>query len=175
MDPVTLHTMIARPREEVFAYLADVANHPEFSDHFRTDWHLTREDTYGRGAGARFRIKRRFGRVDHADETLIEVQPPRRIVAAGRSGRFNRVRTLSTWTLEPASAGETRVTFEIESQPALPTDRAMEIVLGARSFARSRHKRALRRLRSILEEDRERGARATISGGARKPASGFRL
>ena len=42
-----------RPREEVFAYLADVANHPEFTDHFLKDWRLTREDSEGRGAGAR--------------------------------------------------------------------------------------------------------------------------
>ena len=34
MDPVTVSTTIGRPREEVFAYLEDVANHPEFTDHF---------------------------------------------------------------------------------------------------------------------------------------------
>jgi hypothetical protein len=35
-------------------------------------------------------------------------------------------------------------------------------------------KKALRRLTRILEEDRDRGARATIAGGARKPATGLR-
>ena len=33
MDPVTAHVVIDRPREEVFEYLADIANHPEFTDH----------------------------------------------------------------------------------------------------------------------------------------------
>jgi uncharacterized protein YndB with AHSA1/START domain len=28
---------IARPPEEVFDYLADIANHAEFSDHFMVD------------------------------------------------------------------------------------------------------------------------------------------
>ena len=48
---------IAKPREEVFEYLADIANHAEYTDHYLTDWHLTREQSYGRGAGARFRVK----------------------------------------------------------------------------------------------------------------------
>ena len=45
MDPITVSVTIDRPREEVFAYLADIANHPEFTDHFMVDWRLTREDT----------------------------------------------------------------------------------------------------------------------------------
>ena len=55
--PSPSRSTIARPREEVFAYLADIANHAEFLDHFLVDWHLTREDTFGCGAGARFRVK----------------------------------------------------------------------------------------------------------------------
>jgi hypothetical protein len=34
VDPVTVSVKIGRPREEVFAYLADIANHLEFSDHY---------------------------------------------------------------------------------------------------------------------------------------------
>ena len=45
MDPVTLNVTIDRPREEVFAYLSDVANHPEFTDHFLKGWRLTRPDS----------------------------------------------------------------------------------------------------------------------------------
>ena len=36
---------IDRPREEVFDYLADIANHPEFTDHYLKDWRLTREES----------------------------------------------------------------------------------------------------------------------------------
>ena len=80
MDPVTVSVMIARPRAEVFDYLADVANHPEFKDHFLGDWHLTREDTVGRGAGARFREQLPLNRFSWGDITLAEVEPPFRIL-----------------------------------------------------------------------------------------------
>src|SRR6185312_12180429 len=60
MEALTVSTTINRPREEVFAYLADIANHPEFTDHFLSDWRLTREASEGRGAGARYRQGGRF-------------------------------------------------------------------------------------------------------------------
>ncbi|HET7042284.1 MAG TPA: SRPBCC family protein, partial [Gemmatimonadales bacterium] len=90
MDPVTASIVIDRPREEVFDYLADIANHAEFSDHYLTDWRLTRIDSYGRGAGARFKIDAPLDRYAWGDMTFIEVERPYRILAAGRSGKFNR-------------------------------------------------------------------------------------
>jgi uncharacterized protein YndB with AHSA1/START domain len=175
MEPVTLKTTIARPREEVFEYLADVANHSEFTDHCLTDWHLTREDSYGAGAGARFRVKSRLDRFSYGDMTLAEVQPPERIVATGRSGRFNRIRTRTQWRLEEAGTGNTVVTFVTESEPATFSDRLMEKLLRVPATTKRCHRRALERLRSILEAGEQRGARTTLSGGARKPATGFRL
>ena len=175
MQPLSVSTTIAKPREEVFEYLADVANHQEFSDHCIVDWHLTREDSYGLGAGARFRVKSRFDRFSYGDITLVELAPPERIVATGHSGRFNRVRTLSTWTLEEDGAGGTKVTFETQSTPALKSDELMEKLLRVRASRARCHERALERLRSILESGEDRGQRTTIAGGARKPASGFRL
>jgi uncharacterized protein YndB with AHSA1/START domain len=175
MEPVTLTTTIARPREEVFEYLADVANHQEFTDHCLVDWHLTREDSYGRGAGARFRIKSRFDRFSYGDLTLDEVTPPERIVATGRAGRFNRMRTRTEWRLEDAGSGATNVTFVTETEPATQSDRLMEKYLRVPAATTRCHRRALERLRSILEKGEGRGARTTLSGGARKPATGFRL
>ncbi len=170
-----MSTTIAKPREVVFEYLADVANHAEFSDHCMVDWHLTREDSYGRGAGARFRVKSRLDRFSYGDLTLAEVTPPQRIVATGRSGRFNRIRTHSTWTLEDDGSGATRVTFTTRSTPVLKSDELMEKLLRARNATTRCHERALERLRSILESGEDRGTRTTVAGGARKPASGFRL
>jgi uncharacterized protein YndB with AHSA1/START domain len=175
MEPVTLTTTIARPREEVFEYLADVANHAEFTDHCLTEWHLTREDSYGAGAGARFRVKSRLDRFSYGDMTLAEVRPPERIVATGRAGRFNRMRTRTEWRLEEAGTGRTDLTFVIESTPATSSDRLMEKLLRVPATTKRCHRRALERLRSILEAGEQRGARTTLSGGARKPASGFRL
>jgi uncharacterized protein YndB with AHSA1/START domain len=175
MEPITLTTTIAKPREEVFEYLVDVSNHSEFSDHCMVDWHLTREDSYGRGAGARFRVKSRFDRFSYGDVTLAEVTPPERILATGRSGRFNRIRTRSTWTLEDDGPGATKVTFETQSTPVLKSDELMEKFLRVRKTTTRCHARALERLRSILESGEGRGAHTTVAGGARKPASDFRL
>jgi uncharacterized protein YndB with AHSA1/START domain len=175
MEPVTLTTTIARPREEVFEYLADVANHEEFSDHCMVDWHLTREDSYGKGAGARFRVKSRFDRFSYGDLTLDELQPPERIVATGRAGRFNRMRTRSEWRLADAGGGKTEVTFVTETKPATQSDRLMEKLLRVPAATTRCHRKALERLRSILEAGEQRGARTTLSGGPRKPATGFRL
>lgn len=164
MDPVSVSVTIARPREEVFEYLADVANHAEFCDHYLVDWRLTREDSYGRGAGARFRVKKRGNRFPWADVVLAEVERPRLIVETGRAGKFNRIRTLGTYELEDDGANTTRVTFTFESEPKMLSDRIGES-LGARGWLRRKNVRAMRRLRSILEENRGRGARATVAAG----------
>jgi hypothetical protein len=50
-----------------------------------------------------------------------------------------------------------------ETEPALLSDRLME-ALGTRRWYRRKAGRAMRRLRSILEEGEERGRRATIAG-----------
>lgn len=173
MDPVTVSTLIARPREEVYEYLADMANHAEFTDHYLVDWHLTREDSYGLGAGARFRVTAPFNRFPWGDANFVEMERPRRIVERGRGGKYNRILTRGVYELEPAAGGGTRVTFTFESRPAKLSDRILE-ALGARMWLKRQNAVALRRLRAILEEGRQRGARATIAGGARKPASTFR-
>ena len=162
MDPVTSTITIGRPREEVFDYLADVANHPEFSDHYLKDWHLTRVDSVGRGAGARFRYDARFQRFGWADMTFIEVERPFRLVAVGRGGKFNRNKTHSTWTLSP-SGGGTKVEYTTEIDPKLPTDRLME-AFGLRRWFKRGGRKAMQRLQSILEEDHDRGERATVAG-----------
>ncbi|UGS37847.1 SRPBCC family protein [Capillimicrobium parvum] len=163
MDPVTVTTTIDRPREEVFAYLLDVANRPEYTDHYLVDWRLTREQTVGRGAGARFRFKAPLNRFNWADITLIEVEAPRRIVEAGRGGKYNRTRLRAVYELEQGSGGTTRVTYMLETKPGKLSDALMEKV-GFRGWIKRKSSRALRRLRSILEDDEGRGARATIAG-----------
>jgi uncharacterized protein YndB with AHSA1/START domain len=162
VDPVTSTVTIDRPREEVFDYLSDIANHPEFSDHYLKEWRLTRVDSVGRGAGARFRMDAPFQRFGWADMTFIEVDRPFRIVAAGRGGKFNRNKTFTTWTLTPSGSG-TRVEFSTETEPALPTDRIME-GLGLRRWFKRGTRKALKRLQAILEENEDRGTRATVAG-----------
>ena len=163
MDPVTSAITIGRPREEVFDYLADIANHPEFSDHYLVDWQMTRVNTVGRGAGARFRHTAPLNRFDWADVTFVEVDAPRRIVQAGRGGKANRTRLRSIFVLEPGPSRTTRVSLTVETRPGNLGDRLMES-LGFRGWLKRKSGKALKRLRRILEEDKGRGRRATIAG-----------
>ncbi|MEA2178096.1 MAG: hypothetical protein QOG77_1393 [Solirubrobacteraceae bacterium] len=172
MDPVTTTVTIDRPREDVFEYLADIANHAEFMEPLFRDWRLTREDSYGRGAGARFRSQARMDRFGWGDLNFLEVEPPRRIVGVGRGGKYNRIKTYCEWTLEPAGTGDsTRVSFVFETEPPLPTDRIVEAISGRRGWFRRGARRSLKRLRARLEEGRTRGARATVSGLYPSPRS----
>jgi uncharacterized protein YndB with AHSA1/START domain len=163
VDPITVSASISRPREEVFEYLAEIANHAEFTDHYLIDWHLTRENSYGKGAGARFRIKAPLARFAWGDMTFADVQPPYRILEHGRSGKYNRVRMLGTYTLTPGPSDTTVVEYTLETEPAMLSDRLMEM-FGGRSWMRRQAAKSLRRLRRILEENRDRGQRATVAG-----------
>jgi len=163
MHPVTANVLIDRPREEVFDYLADIANHQEFSDHYLKEWRLTRVDSVGRGAGARFKIDAPLDRFGWGDMTFIDVERPHKIVAAGRAGKFNRNKTWTTWTLTP-SGKATQVEVTTESEPALITDKFLEAVLRRRGWMKRRLRKGLSRMQSILEEDLDRGKRATVGG-----------
>jgi Polyketide cyclase / dehydrase and lipid transport len=173
MNPVRHEVHIDRPRGEVMAYLSDIANWPEFTDHFLKRWRLTREESSGAGAGGRFRVHRRLDRFSWADLTFAEVEP-RHILARGRSGKFGRTRWIVDVRVEE-EAGGARVELTVETAPGLPTDRIMEALTFTTAYHRRRWGRALRRLRSILEDDEQRGTRATIAGGPRKPATGYPL
>ncbi len=164
MDPVTATTIVSAPREQVFEYLQDIANHAEFTDHYLVDWHLTRINSVGRGAGARFRVKAPRNRFSWADVTFVEVEPPFRIVEAGRTGKNNRIRLLATYELTPAEGGATRVRFTVETIPATFADRLME-ALGVRRWTRRQTTRAMRRLRAIIERGERRGRRVTVAAG----------
>lgn len=163
MDPITVQTTIDLPREQVFEYLSDIANHAEFSDHYLVDWHLTREDSYGTGAGARFRVKAPLARFSWADMTLASLEPPYKIVGRGRYGKFNRIKVISTYEVMPESDETSRVRYTFETDASIPSDRLLEI-LGGRTWTRRNAEKAMRRLRAILEEDRRRGRKPSIAG-----------
>jgi uncharacterized protein YndB with AHSA1/START domain len=167
MHAMTVSIVVDAPREQVFDYLQDIANHPEFTDHYLVDWHLTRIDSVGRGAGARFRVKAPGNRFSWGDVTFTEVERPHRIVEAGRTGKANRVRTLGVYELAQGAGGTTRVRFTLETQPATLSDRIME-GLGGRGWLKRKNAKALRRLRSIVERDPTANpprGRVTVAGG----------
>jgi uncharacterized protein YndB with AHSA1/START domain len=163
LDPVPVTATVGRPREEVFEYLADIANHAEFTDHFLKDFRLTREQSYGRGAGARYRVNMPLNRFPWADTTIVEFDPPYRLVEQGRAGKYNRIKVSTEYRLLEGAGDTTRVELTSETEPALVTDRLLE-KLGARGWLRRQNRRALRRLQSILEDNELRGRRATLAG-----------
>lgn len=162
MEPFTVTATVSRPREEVFEYLADIANHAEFTDHFLKDFRLTREQSYGRGAGARYRVAMPLNRFPWADTTIVEFDPPYRLVEEGRAGKYNRIKVNTEYRLLEGAGDTTRVELTSETEPALVTDRLLE-KLGARGWLRRQNRRALRRLRAILEDDEMRGRRPTLA------------
>ena len=157
--------VVDAPRERVFDYLQDIANHPEFTDHYLVDWHLTRIDSVGLGAGARFRIKAPRNRFSWGDVTFVEVQAPHRLVEVGRTGKNNRIRTLGVYELASASPGATRVRFTFETEPATLADRLIE-GLGGRGWLKRKNGKAMRRLRSIVERDA--GESTAAAGGGQR-------
>jgi uncharacterized protein YndB with AHSA1/START domain len=156
VEPFTVSTTIALPREQVFDYLADIANHSEFSDHYLVDWRLLREDSRGAGAGARYRIRAPLNRFSWADQTFAEVLRPYRIVARGRGGKYNRIKMMGIWEVHQGAGGTSRVEYTFETVPMLPSDHLMELI-GGRAWTKRRAAKAMRRLRAILEEGRQRG------------------
>lgn len=174
MDALRTEVTIERPPAVVYEYLIDIANHPEFLDHYLVGWHLTREDTYGLGAGARFKVGG-GDRFSYGDMTIVEAERPLRIVLRGRGGRFNRIRSVYHYELVPSPTGEaTKLQLEVTRDLKAPYDR-MRDLLGGRFSERRQWRRALNRLAAILERGEQRGQRATLSGGPRKPATGTPL
>jgi uncharacterized protein YndB with AHSA1/START domain len=163
MDAVTTSVIIDAPRERVFEYLEDLANHPEFTDHYLVDWRLTREDSVGRGAGARFRIAAPGNRFGWGDVTFVEVEAPRRIVEAGRSGKGNRIRTLGVYELAEGIHGTTRVQFTLQTESPVLFDKIMA-ALGGQAWVKRQSAKAMRRLRDVIERGAGSGRRVTIAG-----------
>ena len=163
MRPVTVHTSISAPREQVYDYLADLANHVAFIDHFVSDFRLARANSTGLGAAARFRVDAP-GLKEWVEIQFVECERPRRIVEHGRAGRLGRNKTVGVYELSEPSAGLTRVEFTTWTEPATRID-ALRESLGARGWLKRQNRRALGRLRKVFEEPPAGElARATVAG-----------
>src|SRR3954453_14570663 len=148
MPTVTVSTVIDQPRERVFDHLDDLARHEAFTDHFLTDWTLTRADARGVGAGARMKAKG-GGRHPWVTITVVESDPPARTVEEGRGGKDGRRRTRGIYELTDAPGGATTVSFTNEFEPATVLERLRAPLASA--CLRRQNGRALARLKGILE------------------------
>ncbi len=163
MGPVSAEIEIDVRREQAFAAICDLALRPAFTDHFLTDFHLTRIESSGIGAGARFRFAIRPRRV-WMDTTIVEVDEPHRVVERGRGGRGNRIPSTTLWELTEGPGSLTTVRVSYWTEPG-QVDRALEL-LSAASIPYERGLReALRRLREVLESGEPAAGRAGVAGG----------
>lgn len=163
MRPVRANITIDRPVDEVFDYLLDIAARPEFAPGLFLDFRLTRVESRGVGAGARYRLHRRL-RDRYAGTTIVRAVPGEQIVEQGSTGRAGRVPLTIEFLFEELSGGSTRVEAVIETQPGNPVDKLREF--GLRRNVKSRLAGAMRRLRGILEHSPSArpGERPTVAG-----------
>jgi uncharacterized protein YndB with AHSA1/START domain len=166
MGPVSAEIEVDVPRERAFEALADLAGRPAFTDRFHTDFHLTRIDSAGVGAGARFRVRSPLRSV-WMDTAITELDSPHRIVEHGGGGRANRIPTTTVWELREGPGSLTRIRVSHWTEPSHGVDRVLEL-LAANSFWEERGwRRALRRLRDLLESDARPPALVAPAGGNR--------
>jgi uncharacterized protein YndB with AHSA1/START domain len=165
MGPVRCEIEIDAPRERVFAVLSDLALRPSFTDHFLTDFHLTRIESGGVGAGARFRVAVPLRKV-WMDTAITELDEPYRVVEKGAGGRANRVPTHTVWELTSGTGSLTAVRVIHWTEPTA-LDRPLEMLSGASFWVERGWKEALRRLRDQLESERPATERIAVAGGNR--------
>lgn len=156
---ITIH----RTPEEIHEYLLDIASRAEFAPLIHRDLRLTRIESYGVGAGARFRLHRKL-RDRYAGTTITQAVDGERILEEGSTGRGGRVGMAVEYMFEEVASGVTRVTWTFETYPLNPADRLREF--GMRRQLRRQMKSSLRRLRAILEgvPGAERAERPTVNG-----------
>ena len=160
LGPVTVETVISAPREAVFDFVGDLANHVAFTDHFMSDYRLARAKSDGPGAAARFRLENP-GPKQWAEVQFTVFERPRRIVEEGRSGRFLRNKFWTMWDFSP-EGNATRVELTFWSEPATRWD-AFKEALGARGWVKRQNRTALGRLR--------RSSRRSATSRSRGPPS----
>jgi uncharacterized protein YndB with AHSA1/START domain len=162
MRPFTSSVTIDAPRDRVFDYLEDIANHVEFSDHYLKDFRLERIESRGVGAAARFRIA--LGRSVWGEIQIAELERPYRIALEGQAGRLGRVKVHAAYRLTDYGQDMTRVEYELSTAPAARTDE-LRLILGGRAWLELQSGRALRRLARLLEDGQPRSHAAGVAPG----------
>jgi uncharacterized protein YndB with AHSA1/START domain len=160
--PIESRITISAPREDVYDFIADIANRVAWMDHFLKDFRLTRVHTVGVGAGASFKVDAPLF-AQRAEYQLVEAERPRYLRERGRIGRLGRTRGWTEWELVE-NFGSTEVTVTVWTEPGTRLDSFKES-LGVRRWLKRQMNSSLRRLRKIFEEQPDRPlARAGVAG-----------
>ncbi len=165
MGPIRAETEIDVPRERVFEAIGDLSLRPAFTDHVLSDFHLTRIESTGVGAGARFRVQAPLRKV-WMDTTIVELDAPFRIVERGQGGRLNRIPNHTVWELTAGPGSLTSVRFSHWTEPN-QVDRGLELLSAGSVWQERSWREALKRLRDGLESGVWDGNRIAVAGGNR--------
>jgi hypothetical protein len=149
VKPVTVSVVVAKPRQEVYDFLAVLANHESFLDHMLVGWKFSGPRS---GVGAKGEAKASTPMSqDWTDFEIIEAEAPGRIVeeAVGAGGKR---RTRGVYTLEELPGGQTKVSFEFAWLEASRAERLCPPL--SRAFIRRPNGKAMRRLAKQLAQAR---------------------
>jgi polyketide cyclase/dehydrase/lipid transport protein len=145
MKPVAVSTTVARPLSEVFEFLAVLANHEAFLDHFLVEWSFSGPAS---GVGAKGRARTDApGSQDWTEFEIVAAEAPHRIVEQG-VGAGGKRRTRGTYRLAERADGETEVHFDLEWLAASRAERLCPPL--TRAFIRRPNRKAMRRLAKLL-------------------------
>jgi uncharacterized protein YndB with AHSA1/START domain len=165
MGPISAETEIDVPRERVYELLGDLSARPAFTDHFLSDFHLTRIEATGVGAGARFRVQAPLRKV-WMDTAIVELEEPHLIVERGQGGRANRIPNHTVWELTEGPGSLTRVRLSHWTEPG-SLDRGLELLSAGSIWQEKGWREALKRLREGLESGVWEGQPIAVAGGNR--------
>jgi uncharacterized protein YndB with AHSA1/START domain len=163
MRPFSVSTVMDVPRERVFDFLSDIANHAEFTDHYLSEFRLERLESSGIGAAARFRIDFPLGKV-WGDCAIAELEHPHLVRLEGQMGRIGRIKTEAVYKLTQAGREMTLVEYTFSAVSGSRADRVREL-LGFRAWLKAKSRTALGRMAEVLEEDRPSTRAATVAAG----------
>jgi len=149
MREVKVSTVIAASCEDVFDVVDDLSRRPAFTDHYLKDFRLARSNPRGEGASARFLLDRRIF-AERAEIRIVRSERPRTVAEEGTIGRRGRSSLFAVYELEPEPDGRCRVQLTTRVEPKTAVDRLRQ--RGAHSWVRRNAKRALGRLRRLVEE-----------------------
>src|SRR3954454_17816115 len=145
MGPLSAEVEIDAPRERVFEAIGDLASRPSFTDHFLAGFRLTRLESRGTGAGARFQVRAPLRSV-WEDTAIVAEREPFQIVEEGRGGRVNRIPNHTVWELTEGPGSLTTVLVSHWTEPG-SLDRGLELLSAGSVWQERSWREALKRLR----------------------------
>jgi Polyketide cyclase / dehydrase and lipid transport len=104
--------LVARPQDEVFDFVADARNRPQWDESVETE-ELTSPEPIGVGTTIRTRLKPSLGRRAEYTWEVVEHEPPSRMTIDSTSGPFP---TSLEWRLT-GNGGDTRAEFSVRGSP----------------------------------------------------------